>query len=132
MLYIVRGLPGSGKTTLVRKMINQSDSHFEADMYFEQDGEYKFNPALLRDAHNWCQESTRKALEDGRNVFVANTFTTLWEMEPYVKMAQELGCDVEIITCTGNWGSVHGVPDNAIERMRQRFVNHETVLKNFS
>ena len=39
-LILLRGLPGSGKLTFAKLICNQ---HVEADMYFMQDGEYKFD-----------------------------------------------------------------------------------------
>ena len=59
----------------------------------------------------------RSLLADGRNVVVANTFTRRWEYEPYLKMCD----DVEIVVARGNYQNIHGVPDNVVERMRERF-----------
>ena len=55
-LFLVRGLPGSGKTTFAKQL---SDIVFEADMYFESNGEYKFDPSKIRDAHEWCKGHVR-------------------------------------------------------------------------
>lgn len=57
----------------------------------------------------------------GRPVVVANTFTRRWEMEPYLKAAKKRGIKVRIVEATGNWANVHGVPADAIERMRARW-----------
>ena len=40
VLYIVRGIPGSGKSTFAKSL---GGTHFEADMFFMKDGEYKFD-----------------------------------------------------------------------------------------
>lgn len=42
MLVIVRGLPGSGKTTYVRENFSPCE-HVEADMFFEHKGYYVFD-----------------------------------------------------------------------------------------
>ena len=44
-LYIIRGLPGSGKSTLAKAFVfaGIADEHYEADMAFMDNGEYKFN-----------------------------------------------------------------------------------------
>lgn len=116
-LVLIRGLPGSGKSTLARKMAD-THCHVEADKYFERQGDgYVFNPKDLPAAHAWCQKQTKELLDSGFNVVVSNTFTQKWEMEPYLKM----GYPVKIITATGNYNNIHGVPPETIERMKARW-----------
>lgn len=126
MLTIVRGLPGSGKSTFARQeMFYKNAIHLEADMYFIDNGEYKFNPQLISQAHRWCQESARIFLNNDYNVVISNTFTQKWEIEPYLKMAEAVGVNVKIYRCMGNYGSVHGVPETSLEKMRNRFEDLE-------
>jgi predicted kinase len=123
-LIIIRGIPGSGKSTKAREIISEREGsvdHFEADMFFERDGEYRFDPTKLKDAHEWCQNQTRASLEAGRDVIVSNTFVKRWEAQPYLDMAEELGADVKIIICKGEYGSVHGVPEDRIQIMKENF-----------
>ena len=121
-LYLLRGLPGSGKSTLAKSI---SDVHYEADMYFvNADGEYVFNPALLKDAHNWCQTMTQIAMEyNTPKVVVSNTFTQEWEMDAYYKLAEKYGYQVNSLIVENRHGGVneHGVPAEALERMKNRF-----------
>ena len=56
MLVLLRGLPGSGKSYLGHYIWT---SVFEADKYFEQDGEYKFDPSKLKEAHQWCKDQVK-------------------------------------------------------------------------
>ena len=90
-LILVRGIPGSGKSTTA-KLLGAGGAgyaHFEADMYFMEDGVYKFDPTKIRDAYAWCQNSVEQAMllnhTSGHNstIIVSNTFTQEWEMEPY-------------------------------------------------
>ncbi len=55
---------------------------------------------------------------------VANTFTQDWEMEPYFKLAEEYGYMVQSIIVENRHGgeNVHGVPDEAIIKMKNRFT----------
>lgn len=121
-LYLLRGLPGSGKSTLAKSI---SDVHYEADMYFvNADGEYVFNPALLKDAHNWCQTVTRMAMEyNTPKVVVSNTFTQEWEMEAYYKLAEDYGYVVFSLVVENRHGGIneHGVPVDKLEQMKNRF-----------
>lgn len=123
LLRLIRGLPGSGKSTFAR---GTGLLHYEADMFFIQpDGEYKFNPGLIKQAHEWCQNSVRCALYARRSVIVSNTFTTLKEMQPYIEFAKKCEADLKVYRMTGNYGSIHNVPDETIERMRNRFEDYE-------
>lgn len=118
-LVLIRGLPGSGKSTMARAMTDHQ--HFEADMFFEQDGEYRYDASKIKDAHEWCQIQTFKALANGKSVVVSNTFTRRSEMEPYFDMAKTFGIVPRIIEATGNWPNIHGVPESVIQNMKQRW-----------
>jgi hypothetical protein len=119
-LVLVRGLPGSGKTTLAKGMVGFK--HFEADQYFTSDeGEFLFDPKEIRNAHQWCQESTVEALVQGFDVVVSNTFTQLWEMEFYKEYAKEYGIHLAVITAKGEFPNTHGVPTEKIQQMQDRW-----------
>lgn len=119
-LLLVRGVPGSGKTTLAKIM--HDFYHVEADMYFVNEaGYYLYDHTKIGLAHDWCQRKAAQWLEKGWNVVVSNTFTRLWEMEPYIKMAATLGAELEVVVCTGNFVNVHGCPEASVKKMRDRF-----------
>lgn len=122
MLYLIRGLPGSGKSTMASHLRRSLPAkHFEADMYFIKNGKYIFDRKLLFAAHQWCLQETRKALESNFNVVVSNTFTTFKEIEPYVELAKELKVMFNVICMENTFQSVHNVPEETIERMRNRW-----------
>jgi predicted kinase len=119
-LILLRGLPGAGKSTLAKRVCNQ---HIEADMFFMKDGEYKFDPTKLKQAHEWCREKTEMWMRDGYNVVVSNTFTQEWEMENYYKLAEQYGYRVHSIIVENRHNGVneHGVPADKLEQMKNRF-----------
>lgn len=120
-LYIVRGIPGSGKSTFAKSL---GGVHFEADMYFMENGEYKFDPSKLKLAHNWCAIQTQKSMVDEEPiVVVSNTFTQEWEMEIYFKLAKENNYKVFSLIVENRHGGVneHGVPEDKLELMKNRF-----------
>lgn len=122
-LILVRGLPGAGKSTLSRVIANEifRCARIEADMYFVKDGEYIFDATKLGEAHAWCLKNTREIISEGVSVVVSNTFTTIKELKPYFDIAREFKIKPQVILCQGNYKSVHNVPEETIEKMRNRF-----------
>jgi predicted kinase len=116
-LILIRGLPGSGKSTRARALAIVGFDHFEADMFFEREGKYLYDASRIREAHSWCQSMTRRALASGKRVVVSNTFTRLKEMEPYWSMAER----VRVVEAKGAWGNVHGVPAERVRKMAERW-----------
>lgn len=133
-LTLIRGLPGSGKTSLAATICAAFPStapwQFEADDYFYDDyGNYVFDPEQLRAAHEWCLRQARYQLGNKQNVVVSNTFTTLREMKEYYLMAKELGATLNVITCQGQFGSIHNVPESTMDKMRKRFFHGDVIAE---
>ena len=76
-LYLIRGIPGSGKSTLGNFLAGSGTvfAAIEADDYFVKDGLYVFDANKLHEAHHWCQTKVDKLLEFGYSVAVTNTST---------------------------------------------------------
>jgi predicted kinase len=132
ILFIIRGVSGSGKSTFAKKIVGHDFLVCEADKYFidKETGEYKFDFSKIKDAHKFCQDTVETYMKDSlvndqfyREIAVANTFTQEWEMEPYFKLAKEYGYTVFSIVVENRHGGVnqHGVPEEKLEQMRNRF-----------
>lgn len=128
-LILIRGLPGAGKSEMSRLF---DGPVFAADDYFYERGEgrYDFDPRLLPQAHQQCQERTLLALSDGGcTVIVTNTFSQRWELEPYLKMAEDGSHGVWVIDLFDGGltnsqlaaRGLHGVPVEGIAAMRSRW-----------
>lgn len=119
-LYLIRGLPGSGKSTFALMLANSIGAHnFEADQYFEDDeGNYNWDATLVHSAHRWCQHGARHIMSLGRPLVVSNTFTTEKEMKPYLDLATQWGYNVTslIVENRRDGQSIHDVPRETIEK----------------
>lgn len=132
-LDILRGVSGSGKSTHAKELVKGLNSSIvcSADGFFMKDGEYNFDAKLLGQAHAWCKGKVAAALELGvERVVVDNTNTAYWEYEPYLKLGEEAGYEIEIHTL----GSLdedslkqyanrnkHGVSIDIIRKQAKRF-----------
>ena len=129
--YILRGLPGTGKSTLA-ELIKGANAGYDYyveifstdDLFINEEGVYEFDPSMLRQHH---QENLRRATEYFARVvdvqkeyppegyelrakgiaIIDNTNVQHWEYEPYVAAAKEAGWDVQIITL--DWNE-HDIP----------------------
>jgi len=129
-LILLRGLPGSGKSTFANYMF--SNNIFEADQYFyDEDRNYNFDASKLYEAHKWCQLRVEHAMEDNlesngmyfSEIVVSNTSTTEKELEPYLKLAKKYDYQVVSLIVENRHGnkSVHNVPEETLLRMKNRF-----------
>lgn len=119
-LVLIRGIPGSGKTTYVKKNL-KGYKHYEADQYFEKDGKYDFDASKIKDAHSDCFNKTKASLHDGDKVVVSNTFTKKWEMQRYIKLAKDMNKKVMVLRTTKEFKNTNGVPKEKVQQMKDRF-----------
>jgi hypothetical protein len=135
-LYLVRGLPGSGKTTYAHALADRLRADglppilcAADDFFVGADGVYRYDPARLGDAHAACQRRAVDVLDIGHPAIVHNTCTTAWEAAIYAGIALALDAELQIHSlydadlddealCARN---IHGIPISAITRMRSRY-----------
>ena len=114
-MVILRGLPGSGKSTLAESLVKADPwrivppgptwSSGEAlstdDFFIVDEGEYRFDPTKLAEAHGWNQNRTDNSLllmrHNDANLVIDNTNIRLWEFRPYVLKADRAGVEVTVI-----------------------------------
>lgn len=125
MMYLIRGLPGSGKTTVATQLATMlGTEYFEADQYFYKNGEYNFDASKLKYAHEECYDLTEHAMFHAYPVIVSNTFTTEKELKPYLDLAKKYNYIVVSLVVENRHGnvSVHNVPAETMANMKNRFT----------
>ena len=130
VLFLIRGIPGSGKTSFATHIWNEY-AVCEADKFFyDKEGNYNFDPTKLKEAHAWCKNEVETRMIDHQNngqyypeIAVSNTFTQEWEMKDYYDLAEKYGYKIVSLIVENRHGgkNVHGVPDEKLEIMKNRF-----------
>lgn len=130
VLILIRGLPGSGKTTLARSIADSIRIHcVSADDFFDKLG-FEGHKQFIGPAHHYCLSSTERFLKNSESVAVHNTFTTLPEMKKYIEYIPKSGnIGFVILETQGSFGSVHNVPKETLKSMEDRMVPLSKVTK---
>ncbi|KAJ0403490.1 hypothetical protein ATCC90586_007034 [Pythium insidiosum] len=150
-VVILRGVPGSGKSSLGREIATIAHDRgaetvvCSADLHFETPRGYVFDPKELTRAHERAQASFADAISGigkrrAKIVVVDNTNTQRWEYETYENAARQANCGVHILemrcpdvpTCLRMaQRNSHGVPAVKVIAMFQRW-EHDDRARVFS
>lgn len=116
MLWLIRGLPGSGKTAFANGL---GCLVLDADAWHVRGGKYQYRRCRVGAAREWCFDRARAALRLGLDVAVPDVFPLGKFLSRYVEMAREEGAPVTIVEMSGEHGNVHHVPCAAIQEMKK-------------
>lgn len=96
-LIIMRGLPGSGKSTKAKTLAGEQGLIYSTDDFFMVNGKYEYDPKMIGEYHNRNFERTQKAMFEGKPlIIVDNTNIRLWEMKKYVIAGEQNGYTIRI------------------------------------
>lgn len=139
-MIILRGLPGSGKSTYTESLKRSKEGTWtnvivcNADDYHkDEEGNYLFDIKNVGMAHGKCLMKYVHALaanhmnQDSTVLVVDNTNTQTHEIAPYYALAQTYNLPVKIVrldcsfakSCRSN---IHRVPATTIWRMHQNIL----------
>jgi len=111
VVFIIRGLPGSGKTTLAKALKNvyadQAMGDFifcSADNYFMSEGSYNYDCTKLKLAFEECHNQVKEAATCRLQTIVIDNSNILhYEMKPYFQIANREGYIVIIVEPRTPW-----------------------------
>lgn len=94
-LVIIRGMPGSGKTSFATELaycVSKLQARFEIcsadDFFYDNRGIYRYDRLRLHDVHMQCQERCSEAIRRGVDcVIIDNSNLGAREYDPFVNMA---------------------------------------------
>lgn len=120
-LYLIRGISGSGKSSLAAALTEYAIASDDMPGLYEG-GVYQID--LQAKSHRWCLDSIELWMYEGRErVAAANTFVKQKYFEEYLKLAAKYGYAVQIIHCEGvllpegtQATSIHNVPPEVLRR----------------
>lgn len=95
IVYIMRGLPGSGKSTRAKELDPTRENTCSTDDYHYVNGVYKWQPEKLQFYHGLNFQKFLVMIAEKRPVVVVdNTNVQSWQYEEYVKAAKMYGYEV--------------------------------------
>lgn len=136
-LILLRGLPGSGKTTLGNFLqsifpedefsTHESDLNFiDVDNFFMNPISEKidFRPEMLKDAYEWCINECKISMaKNKKGILVAYYFIQDREMDVFYNLAQQFGYTVFslVVESKHQGSSDKGFSEAAVKNMRKKF-----------
>jgi predicted kinase len=123
-LFILRGLPGSGKSTVAESLTGKEYICCADNYFLNSEGKYIFDKEKLNDAHRYCKEKCEYLMQSGYSrIVVSNTSTTEKELQPYYDLAKIYEYKVFSLICENRHNSenIHNVPVETLEKMKSRF-----------
>tara|TARA_B100001057_G_scaffold491261_1_gene581120 strand:- start:2484 stop:2960 length:477 start_codon:yes stop_codon:yes gene_type:complete len=101
-LILIRGLDGSGKTTLANLICKGIPSARCKSVcvydYLQHQDLDSFDGQMLKDAHTWCKTTVAAWMEDQcETIVVHNNLTRKWECEPYLELGMRHGYEVMVV-----------------------------------
>lgn len=132
-LVIIRGAPGSGKTTMAKMLTKESGKFFELDQFWSShmgDDQYHFDMDKLETAIQAIDNSIVDALLNKVSpIVISNTATRRYEYERYVLMAAQHGYQLEVMAMESDFTNGQGVPEKGVTpdkvaTMKTRFELH--------
>ena len=127
---IVRGFPGSGKSTYVMREYTGL-MFFETDMFNIVDGQYVWTVDRSREAIRLINEFTTSIFNSPNrpDFALCGVFGTFKNIINHICNARDHGYEIYIKTLKTQFECVHNVPKEAIQRFHETFMEDDEIKK---
>jgi tRNA uridine 5-carbamoylmethylation protein Kti12 len=126
--YIMRGIPGSGKSTIAKHLAGDDGVIHSTDDYFYIDGEYRFDETRLREFHDKNFAAFCNSLRERKPVVICdNTNIKRIDAKPYADAAKAAGYVVVYVVMPipsleeALRRNVHNLSPETIQKMMEEF-----------
>ena len=129
-LILLRGLPGSGKSDIAKKLIGNGIIH-STDRYLIKNGKYEFDRDNIAKYHYYNLISSIRSMKKGISpIIIDNTNITAYSCINYVEQGKMYGYEIIIIEPDTSWAfdveelvkrNSHNVPRETIIDMLQKY-----------
>jgi predicted kinase len=127
IVYILRGVSGSGKSTFTKTLPKNRVVH-STDNYFYKGGKYRFDPRKLTFYHRKNFEAFVESLKKGKKIVVVDNTNLLCKfVAPYLEKAREFNYRVILVEFLPRGReyhirkNVHNIPPRAISTQMKEF-----------
>jgi len=128
IVVIMRGVPGSGLSTVANGIVGINGVVHSTDSFFMRNGKYVFDGSRLNEYHQANFEAFVRSIQDGKQrIIIDNTNIKLGNFRGYVLKAKANGYEVVEVRIpfpdpeVAAARNVQGIPLYAIQRMMQQF-----------
>lgn len=130
-VFVLRALPGAGKTELANFLANSLASDKGAvvlssdDFFFSKEGRYDFDATRITDAHKWNFQRFKQAIDDGiETIIIDNSNIKQFHYYQYVDYGQRHDYQALILTIPHN-----DLSDKELEERTPHNISRKTIKK---